>query len=54
MIADATMMLFHNELPFIEKIEAIFVTDEAKSQRGNARSAGSLQKEGCEDERVAR
>ena len=34
MIADATMMLFHNELPFIEKIEAIFVTDEAKIKEG--------------------
>jgi len=29
-IADATMMLFRNELPFIEKIEAIYITDEEK------------------------
>ncbi|MHC1570759.1 MAG: CO dehydrogenase/CO-methylating acetyl-CoA synthase complex subunit beta, partial [Methermicoccaceae archaeon] len=29
-IADATMMLFKSELPFIEKVEATYITDEAK------------------------
>ena len=28
-IAKATMMLYKNELPFIEKIEAVYITDEA-------------------------
>jgi acetyl-CoA decarbonylase/synthase complex subunit beta len=37
-IARATMMLFKNELPFIEKIEAIYVTDpdEVEKQREEA------------------
>ncbi len=37
-IARATMMLFKNELPFIEKIEAIYITDpeEVEKQRAEA------------------
>lgn len=37
-IARATMMLFKNELPFIEKIEATYITDpdEVEKQRGEA------------------
>jgi acetyl-CoA decarbonylase/synthase complex subunit beta len=37
-IAKATMMLFKNELPFIEKIEALYVTDpeEVEKQRSEA------------------
>ncbi|MGP8321098.1 MAG: CO dehydrogenase/CO-methylating acetyl-CoA synthase complex subunit beta [Methanosarcinaceae archaeon] len=32
-IAKATMMLFKNELPFIEKIEATYITDLAESEK---------------------
>src|SRR3990170_3351643 len=37
-IAKATMMLFKNELPFIEKIEASFITDpeEVEKERAEA------------------
>ncbi len=32
-IARAIMMLFKNELPFIEKVEAVYITDEAEIQK---------------------
>ncbi len=56
-IAKATMMLFRNELPFIEKIEATYITDpeEVEKQRAEALKvyeARDLRTRGLHDEDV--